>query len=140
MLESPWIRVITPSPARCDSRQWANVLVHVEEVARVVLLLELLQPAVVGPVGGGGRVARLIVAEVIHIPSGGDEGLHRRICFPSPRDAPIGVCRRHPFGEHDKVVTGRAVREGRVTNPYPGYSAVEVLQEQLAHWGGAASE
>src|SRR5712691_3018630 len=33
----------TASPARRDSRQWANVLVHVEEVARIVLGLELLE-------------------------------------------------------------------------------------------------
>jgi hypothetical protein len=124
----------TTSPWR-DSTQdkGANVLIHVEEIARVVLRLDLLEPPVVGSVCGGDGIAGLIVAQVIHIAAGGDEGLHLPIRFPRPRDAPIGICRLHPFGEYDKVVTIRAVRESPVADLHPGCSAVEVLEKQLAY-------
>jgi hypothetical protein len=42
---------------RPNSAQRPNVLVHAEEVFRIVLRLELLEPPVVGPVGGGDRLA-----------------------------------------------------------------------------------
>src|SRR5216683_4171839 len=124
---------------RPNSAQRPNVLVHAEEVFRIVLRLELLEPPVVGPIGGGDRLARLIVGQVIHIAAGGHEGLHPGIRFPRPGNASIVMGLLHPFAEYEEVVALRAVREGRVADPDPGCRAVEVLEEQLAHWGGALS-
>src|SRR5215470_13930911 len=103
-------------PSRRDSRQRANVLVQMEEIARIVVRFDFLEPSVVWPVGGGDWIARLIVAQVVHIAARGEEGFHLRIRFPRPCDAPIGIFRLHPFRDHDKVVTFRAVREGRVAD------------------------
>src|SRR3546814_5169746 len=43
-----------------------DVLVHVEEVLGIVFRLDLLQPPIVRPIGGGDRVAAFIVVEIIH--------------------------------------------------------------------------
>src|SRR3546814_8251476 len=46
-----------------------DVLVHVEEVLGIVFRLDLLQPPIVRPIGGGDRVAAFIVVEIIHVPT-----------------------------------------------------------------------
>src|SRR5882724_6238892 len=99
------------------SRKGADVLVHVEEVARIILGLVFLESPVVGLVRCGHRIPRLVVVQVIDITAGGHEGLHRRIGVPSPGDAPISVGPVHPFRQHGTVVA--VSRWGKAVSPIP---------------------
>src|SRR5262245_23208378 len=93
------------------SDQWPNVLVHTEEVFRIVLGLELLQSSVVRSIRGRNRIAGLIITQIIDVPPRGDEGLHLRVCFAGPGDARLRKAGVHPFAEHEEVVALSAVRE-----------------------------
>src|SRR5713101_9353095 len=122
------------------SVQRPDVLFHAEKVLRIILRLQLLEAPVVGSVCGGDRVVRLIVTQVVHVPAGGEERLHLRIGLPRPGYARVGNGRLRPLGEHEEAVSVCAVREGRVADTDPGHGAVDVLEDQLAHWGGTSRE
>src|SRR6267143_4590353 len=95
-------------PDAFTSGQRPNILVHAEEVLRIVLRLELLEAPVVGSICGGDRIARLVVIQVVHVPAGGDEGLHLRIGLSRPGDARVGIGRIRPLGENEEVIPVRA--------------------------------
>ena len=52
---------------RAASGHRANILVQAEEVLWIVFRLDLLQPAVVRPVGRDHLVAGLIVSQIVHV-------------------------------------------------------------------------
>src|SRR5881392_3955568 len=114
--------------------QRPDILVHAEEVLWIVFVLDLLEPSKVGPIGCGNRVARLIVAQVIHVPARGDERLHRSVGLARPGNAPVGIFRVDPFADEEEVVTGGAMWEGRLANSDAGNSTMDVLQDYLGHW------
>jgi hypothetical protein len=54
---------------RSPSGQGPDVLVHAEEVFRIVLLFDPLQPPVVGAIRGGDSISCLVVVKIVHIPA-----------------------------------------------------------------------
>src|SRR5215510_13607492 len=116
-MSRPWRFSITPLRRLAPRSQGQNVLVHPEEVFWIVFGLDLLEPTVVATIGGGDRIVRLIVAEVIHIATGADERLHLRVAVARPGHTATSECRLCPFREHQEVVALGAVRERRVTDP-----------------------
>src|SRR5262249_4103556 len=99
------LTVADPQSAPADRRptwvyasdQRPDVLVHAEEVLRIVLRPQLAKTPVVRPISGCHRIARLIVAEVIHVSAGGGKGFHLLISLTRPGDAAIGHRPVHPL-------------------------------------------
>src|SRR5262245_8636998 len=113
-----------PSVRQCPCRpqrsgHGPDVLVHAEEVLRIVLGLHLPETRIVGAIGGADRVLRLVVAEVIHIAARGHEGLHLRVAVARPGHTAAAECRLHPFREHQEIVAFGALRERRVADRNP---------------------
>src|SRR5215813_11249789 len=106
----------------------ANVLVQAKEVAWVVFRLELLEPVVVWPIGSGHRVARLIVAQIVHIAARCEAGFHRCIYLACPGNAPIGQRPLYPLGQYEEVVAFRPVWKSRVTDGYSSCGPMQVLE------------
>jgi len=104
-------------------------VVHVEEVFGIVFRLDLLQPRKIHAVGRGDRIILLIVTKVVDVTVGTNELIHRAIGIPRPRDAATVVFRLHPLGQHEQVVTLRAVWECGVRDADARNRAMEVLEQ-----------
>src|SRR6185503_1683435 len=75
----------------------ADVHVGVEEVLWVVLLLELTQPRIVGPIGHRRRVARLVRIEIVYVAEGAEIRSERGVGLATPLNSPPGVVRIGPL-------------------------------------------
>src|SRR5215475_14469870 len=118
----------------------ADVHVGVEEVLWVVLLLELTQPGIVGPICHRRRVARLVSIEIVYVAEGAEIRSERGVGLATPRDSPLGVVRLGPLRHEDHIeaVDAHGAR-GRVDGHAAG-RAVEVLDDDLAHRRGTRLE
>ena len=96
-----------------------------------VLLLGLLKPLVVRPVRGSGRVARLVVAQIVHIAAGGEEALHLTVEYSRAQvvHRPL-IAGSVPLTDDEEVVAHNPVRERRVAGRHAGRRTVEVLKQR----------
>src|SRR5262249_741751 len=80
--------------------EWLDVLVHAEEVLRIVLRLDLLQTSVVRPIGRWDGVASLVVVEIVDVSARPHEGLQTGIGIACPGDAVCVPSAIHPLRQH----------------------------------------
>jgi hypothetical protein len=112
-----------------DSSQWSNVLVHVEEIVRIVFRLEFLESAVVWAIRGSDRLARLVVPEIIYVSPRCEEPLHLAVRLFRPGDALVVGRGLHPLRKSEEIVTLGAGRERGVGRRDARRSPVEMFQE-----------
>ena len=103
-------------------------LIHAEEIFWIVLCLDLLQAAVVWAICRCHRLARLIIAEIVHVSGRSKKRLHLRECLARPSNAPIIVRLIQPFTQYQEIVAFRAMRKCRVIDTDPGSCTVNVLK------------
>ena len=69
-------RIENRRPEECSERRkrsglWSDVLVHPEQVVRIVLGLDLREPFVVGPIGAGAHAIGFVLRHEVHVHAAG---------------------------------------------------------------------
>src|SRR5688572_33494715 len=117
--DQPAIPVAVPHGRR-------DVLIHPEQVRRVVLLLERSQPLIVGAISGPDPTLAL-VTEIVHIGALLQKWLHGAVAGASPRDVVVRRRRVTPCPQHEATVLCASMAEGGVPLADPADRSSQVF-------------
>src|SRR5688572_15967513 len=117
--DQPAIPVAVPHGRR-------DVLIHPEQVRRVVFLLECSQPLVVGPISGPDP-ALALVTEIVHIGALLQKWLHGAVAGASPRDVVVRRRRVTPCSQHEATMLCASMAECGVPLADPAHRPHQLL-------------